>query len=200
MSSKIIRWALLSVWNKTGIEDLGRALSGLGISMLSTGGTAKALTNAGLRVTDIATYTGFPEMMGGRVKTLHPKVHGGILGRAEVDNDIMKAAGIVSIGLVVVNLYPFKQTIAKEGFTDEDAIENIDIGGPAMIRSAAKNHDRVTVVVDPSDYAGVLAELNEGTEGPMTTQSTRRNLAERAFAHTALYDLAISGYFRSTRS
>src|SRR5207249_4256636 len=156
-----IRRALLSVSDKRGLIDLARTLTELGVEILSTGGTAAALEAAGLPVVQVSRYTGAPEILDGRVKTLHPKIHGGLLGRASPEHQAeMHAHGITPIDLVVVNLYPFRETVARDGVTLADAIENIDIGGPSMIRSAAKNHERVTVVVDPSDYPALLAELD----------------------------------------
>ena len=186
--------ALLSVSDKTGLIEFARALAGHGVELVSTGGTAKAIAAAGLKVTDVSELTGFPEMMDGRVKTLHPKVHGGLL--AIRDNkehaDAMKAHGIAPIDLLVVNLYPFEATVDK-GAGFEECIENIDIGGPAMIRAAAKNHDDVAVVVEASDYQAVLDELaaNKGT----TSLKLRRRLAAKAYARTAAYDAAISNWF-----
>src|SRR5213595_1959726 len=186
--------ALLSVSDKSGLIEFARALAGHGIDLVSTGGTAKAIAAAGLKVTDVSELTGFPEMMDGRVKTLHPKVHGGLL--AIRDNkehtDAMKAHGIAPIDLLVVNLYPFEATVDK-GAGFEECIENIDIGGPAMIRAAAKNHDDVAVVVEPQDYQAVLEELaaNKGA----TTLGLRRRLAAKAYARTAAYDAAISNWF-----
>ena len=154
-----IRRALLSVSDKTGLVDFARALSRRNVELLSTGGTARALRDAGLAVIDVSAYTGFPEIMDGRVKTLHPRVHGGLLGRRGVDDAVMAKHDIPPIDLLVVNLYPFAQTVAKPDCTYADAIENIDIGGPAMVRAASKNHESVTVVVDPADYGQVLGEL-----------------------------------------
>ncbi len=190
----IIRRALLSVSDKTGIEDFARALADRGVDLISTGGTAKVLRAAGLTVRDVAELTGFPEMMDGRVKTLHPAVHGGLL--AIRDNaghaKAMADHNIGGIDLLVINLYPFEATIAK-GAAFEDCVENIDIGGPAMIRGAAKNHDWVAVVVDPDDYTRVLAEMDGQSGG--TTRELRRQLAAKAFARTAVYDAAISNWF-----
>ena len=188
-----IRRALISVSDKSGIVDFARSLQQQGVELLSTGGTAKMIAEAGLPVTEIADFTGFPEMMAGRVKTLHPKVHGGILGRRGVDDDVMAEHGIQPIDLVVINLYPFQQTVARPDCSLEDAIENIDIGGPAMVRAAAKNHDSVTIVVDPLDYEVVLEEMaaNNGS----LTSATRFSLAVRAFEHTSSYDGAIANYF-----
>ena len=189
-----IAQALLSVSDKTGLVDFARGLVALGVKLLSTGGTAKALTEAGLPVTEIAAYTGFPEMLDGRVKTLHPKVHGGILARRDLPAHVSALGehGIPTIDLVVVNLYPFRETVAKPGCTLEDAIENIDIGGPAMVRSAAKNHAHVGIVVDPADYPVLLAELR--AHGATLSPATRFALAQKAFSHTAAYDGAISNY------
>ncbi len=183
--------ALLSVSDKSGVLDFARALAGLGIELLSTGGTAKLLRDAGLKVKDVSDYTGFPEMMDGRVKTLHPKVHGGLLGRRGTDDKVMTEHGIEPIDILVVNLYPFEQTVAKPGCRFEDAIENIDVGGPAMLRGAAKNHAAVAVVVDSADYERVLAELQaQGHVG----DALRAELAAKTFAHTAAYDGAIANY------
>ena len=176
--------ALLSVSDKTGLVELARGLAALGVTLLSTGGTAKALREAGVAVTDVSDVTGFPEIMDGRVKTLHPKIHGGLLGRSGVDDAVMAEHGIAPIDLLVVNLYPFAQTVAKPGCTYDDAVENIDIGGPAMLRAAAKNHARTSVVVDPSDYAALLDALNAGG----TDAAQRRAFAAKAYAHTAAYD------------
>lgn len=178
------RRALLSVSDKTGLVALAQALVRHGVHLLSTGGTARTLRDAGLDVTDVSAFTGAPEIMDGRVKTLHPKVHGGLLGREHVDAGVMAANGIEPIDLLVVNLYPFEATIAKPDVTDEDAIENIDIGGPAMLRAAAKNHDRVAVLCDPSDYTMFVAALDAGTNDV----SMRRKLAAKVYAHTARYD------------
>ncbi len=186
--------ALLSVSDKTGLVDFARGLAELGVTLLSTGGTARALTAAGLAVVEVGDYTGFPEMLDGRVKTLHPKVHAGILARRDVREhaDALAAHAIPGIELVVVNLYPFRETIAREGCTLDEAIENIDIGGPTLVRAAAKNHAHVGVVVEPSDYPPLLAELraNDGT----LSAATRFGLARKAFSHTASYDGAISNY------
>src|SRR5271169_3985015 len=189
--------ALLSVSDKTGLTGFAKALTDRGVELVSTGGTAKALKDAGLRVIDVAELTGFPEMMDGRVKTLHPKVHGGLLAiRANKEHSVsMEKHGIKPIDLLVVNLYPFEATVAK-GAAFDDCIENIDIGGPAMIRAAAKNHADVTVVVEPEDYAKVLAEL--ATHDGKTTLALRKTLAAKAYARTAAYDAAISGWFAET--
>ncbi len=197
MTNVTIRRALLSVSDKAGLVELGQALGARGVELVSTGGTAKALRDAGLTVKDISELTGFPEMMDGRVKTLHPKVHGGLL--AVRDNAEHAAAmaehQIGAIDLVVVNLYPFEATVAKGAERDE-VIENIDIGGPSMVRSAAKNHAYVTIVTDPSDYAGLLAEL-EANDGA-TSYDFRKLMAARAFAATAAYDSMISQWFAFT--
>src|SRR5512140_560774 len=179
-----IRRALLAVSDKAGLVSLARALTAAGVELISTGGTAKALREAGLTVTDLSAYTGFPEMLDGRVKTLHPKVHGGLLyiRGNEQHEAAVRAHGIQPIDLVVVNLYPFEQTVARANATIEDAIENIDIGGPSMLRSAAKNHDSVTVVVDPVDYDAVAQQVK--TSG-RTTLELRRQLAAKAFTRTA---------------
>lgn len=184
------RKALLSVSDKSGLIPFARGLVDLGFELLSTGGTARALLDAGLPVTPVDAYTGSPEVMGGRVKTLHPRVHGGILARLGVDDADLQRIGAAPIDVVAVNLYPFERTIASESVLLAEAIENIDIGGPSMLRSAAKNHDRVTVVCDPSDYESVLGRLRAGD----MTAAERRGLAAKAFAHTAAYDGAISGY------
>ena len=191
--SKIER-AIISVTDKTGIVDFAKSLARFGVQILSTGGTAKALREGGIEVTDISEYTGFPEMMDSRVKTLHPKVHGGLLGLRDNPDHIrmMKEHGIRAIDMVVVNLYQFEKTVAKEGVTLEEAIENIDIGGPSMLRSSAKNFKDVTVIVDPSDYDKVLKEMEE-RDGE-TTPKTRFRLAKKVFRLTHLYDSAISRY------
>jgi len=187
-----IRRALLSVSNKEGLLEFARALRDRGVAILSTGGTAALLREHGVEVTDVSAVTGFPEIMDGRVKTLHPKIHGGLLGRRGTDDAAMAAHGIEPIDLLAVNLYPFAATVAKPGCTLEDAVENIDIGGPAMVRAAAKNHARLTVVVDPLDYGTVIAELDRGGGG--VSQETRLRLATKAFAHTAQYDAAVASY------
>src|SRR5580693_6026803 len=191
--------ALLSVSDKSGLIDFARALAGHGVELVSTGGTAKAIADAGLKVTDVSELTGFPEMMDGRVKTLHPKVHGGLLAiRDNAEHaQAMKSHGIAPIDLLVVNLYPFEATVDK-GADFEECIENIDIGGPAMIRAAAKNHDDVAVVVEAGDYAAVLAELTE--HAGATTLALRRRLAAKAYARTAAYDAAISNWFANELS
>lgn len=183
-----VRRALLSVSDKTGIVDLGRALAALGVEILSTGGTARALAAAGVSVTEVSSYTGFPEIMDGRVKTLHPRVHGALLGRLPQDAPVMAEHGIEPIDLLVVNLYPFESTVARADCTYEEAVEDIDIGGPAMLRAAAKNHARVAVVVDPADYAPLLAALRAGG----TDEALRRTLAQKTYAHTGRYDSAVA--------
>jgi phosphoribosylaminoimidazolecarboxamide formyltransferase / IMP cyclohydrolase len=187
-----IRRALLSVSNKEGLVDFARALRSRGVTILSTGGTASLLRNHGVETTDVSAVTGFPEIMDGRVKTLHPKIHGGLLGRRGTDDAVMREHGIEPIDLVAVNLYPFAATIAKPGCTFEDAVENIDIGGPAMVRASAKNHDRVAIVVDPLDYGSLVAEMDRG-DGSLSAE-TRLRLATKAFAHTAQYDATVAGY------
>ena len=186
-----MRRALLSVSDKNGLTDFARALSGRGIELLSTGGTARLLLGAGIPVTEVARYTGFPEIMDGRVKTLHPRIHGGLLGRRGTDDAVMSEHGIEPIDLLVINLYPFAATIARPDCSYDEAIENIDIGGPAMVRAAAKNHKDVTVLVDPADYASVLAELDAAGA---TSIDTRSRLAAKAFAHTAAYDTMVASY------
>ena len=191
----MIKQALISVSDKTGVLELAQALSGMGVNILSTGGTARLLADNGIAVTEVADYTGFPEMLDGRVKTLHPKVHGGILARRDLQAhvDALQAHAIPTIDMVVVNLYPFVQTVARQECSLEDAIENIDIGGPAMLRSSAKNHRDVVVMCDPADYQGVLEEMKQGE----VSYDTRFRLALKVFAHTAQYDGAITNYFSS---
>ena len=193
MSARITQ-ALLSVSDKTGLVEFARGLHRLGVVLLSTGGTAKALQGAGLPVTEVGDYTGFPEMLDGRVKTLHPKVHGGILARRDLPEHVaaLRAHGIPPIDLVVVNLYPFRETVAAPGCTLDDAIENIDIGGPTMVRAAAKNWQHVGIVVDPADYGPLVAELD--ANGGALSAATRFALASKAFSHTASYDGAISNW------
>jgi phosphoribosylaminoimidazolecarboxamide formyltransferase/IMP cyclohydrolase len=186
-----IRRALLSVSDKSGLVELARALSRRGVELLSTGGTYKALSNAGIPVLSVESYTESPEVMDGRVKTLHPRVHGGLLARTGVDDADLERIGGRPIDLVAVNLYPFEETLEKSGASPEELVENIDIGGPSMLRSAAKNHERVTVVCDPADYALVLEELTR--EGDVS-RATRERLAAKVFAHTAAYDAAIAGW------
>ena len=192
MTALPVRRALLSVSDKTGIVELARALAARGVALLSTGGTAKLLRDAGLAVTEVSAHTGFPEIMGGRVKTLHPKVHGGLLGRRGVDEAVMAEHGIAPIDLLVLNLYPFEQAVADPACTLERAIEEIDIGGPAMLRAAAKNHAGVAVLTAPDQYAPFLAELE--AQGGATTLATRFRLAVAAFDRVAQYDAAISSY------
>ncbi len=191
-----IRRALISVSDKTGVTEFARALDARGVHILSTGGTAKLLAQAGIAVTEVSDFTGSPEIMDGRVKTLHPKIHGGILGRRGQDDAVMRQQGIEPIDLIAVNLYPFEATVARPGCTLEDAIENIDIGGPTMLRAAAKNHADVTVVVDAADYARVLAEL---AQHGGVTEATRRHLATKVFEHTARYDGAIANWLGALR-
>ncbi|GAK19133.1 LOW QUALITY PROTEIN: IMP cyclohydrolase [Vibrio sp. JCM 19053] len=192
-NARPIRRALISVSDKTGIVEFAQALAERGVDILSTGGTARLLAEQGIAVTEVSDYTGFPEMMDGRVKTLHPKVHGGVLGRRGQDDDVMEKHGINLIDMVVVNLYPFAETVAKEGCTLADAVENIDIGGPTMVRSAAKNHKDVTIVVNAGDYGRVIAEMDANEKS--LTLETRFDLAIAAFEHTAAYDGMIANYF-----
>ncbi|BCX87728.1 phosphoribosylaminoimidazolecarboxamide formyltransferase/IMP cyclohydrolase [Methylomarinovum tepidoasis] len=192
MTMHKVKRALVSVSDKTGVVEFCEGLQELGIEILSTGGTAKLLEANGVRVTEVSEYTGFPEIMAGRVKTLHPKVHGGILGRRGIDDEVMAEHGIEPIDLVVVNLYPFTQVTRRSGCTFEEAVENIDIGGPAMIRAAAKNHRDVGVVVDPEDYGQVLEALKLNLNA--LPDALRLQLAVRAFQHTAAYDAAIAAY------
>lgn len=193
MTDRLIRQALLSVSDKTGIVEFAQGLVQRGVKLLSTGGTAKLLEQHGLPVTEVSDYTGFPEMMDGRVKTLHPKVHGGILGRRGTDDAIMQQHGIEGIDMVVVNLYPFAATVAKPDCTLADAVENIDIGGPTMVRSAAKNHKDVAIVVNNGDFNAILAEMDKHQNS--LTLETRFDLAIKAFEHTAQYDSMIANYF-----
>ena len=187
-----IRRALISVSDKTGIVELAQALADKGVELLSTGGTAGLIAEKGIAVTEISDYTGFPEMMAGRVKTLHPKVHGGILGRRGLDEAVMQEHGIEPIDLVIINLYPFQKTVANPDCSLDDAIENIDIGGPAMVRAAAKNHASVAIVVDPDDYPQLLQEIAADNS---VSDATRFSLAIKAYEHTAQYDGAIANYF-----
>ena len=187
------RRALISVSDKTGVADFGRGLAGCGFELVSTGGTARALRDGGLKVVEVSELTGFPEIMGGRVKTLHPAVHGGLLARRGVDEAVTEAHGIGWIDVLAINLYPFEATIADPDCTLERAVENIDVGGPAMLRAAAKNHARLTVVCDPGDYPRVLAALEDGEPA----DELKRELAVKAFSHTARYDTLISNYLRS---
>ena len=188
----LVQRALVSVSDKTGIVELCQTLAALDIDILSTGGTARLLAEHDIRVTEVADYTGFPEMMDGRVKTLHPRIHAGLLGRRGTDDAVMRAHGIGPIDLLVVNLYPFEATIARPGCGFAEALENIDIGGPALLRAAAKNHAAVTVLTDPADYAPVLAELKANDGG--VSAATRFRLAQTAFALTARYDANVSNY------
>lgn len=194
---KKIETAIISVTDKNGVVDFARSLSEFGVKILSTGGTARALRDGGVSVTDISEYTGFPEMMDGRIKTLHPKVHGGLLGMRDNPDHVkmMKEHGIETIDLIVVNLYRFEKAVSKEGVTLEEAIENIDIGGPTMLRSSAKNFKDVTVIVDPSDYDPVLKEMAE--RGGSTSLKTRFSLAKKVFQLTHTYDGAISRYLEN---
>jgi phosphoribosylaminoimidazolecarboxamide formyltransferase/IMP cyclohydrolase len=187
-----MKWALLSVWDKTGIIDLARDLAEQKFSIMSSGGTGKALAQAGIKYTEVSSYTGFPEMMDGRVKTLHPKVHGGLLGRRQIDDAVMAKHGINNIDLLVVNLYPF-EAMSQKKMSLEELIEFIDVGGPAMIRAAAKNYKDVAVVVDPADYPMIIRSL----KGSGITAEDRLMLAKKAFARTAAYDAAISNYLFS---
>ena len=191
-----VRRAILSVSDKRGLVDLGKALASRGVQILSTGGTAHALRSAGIEVTSVSDYTGAPEILDGRVKTLHPKIHGGLLGRPTDDHRAqMSANDIGEIDLVAVNLYPFESTVAAPDVAVADAIENIDIGGPSMLRSAAKNHERVVVVVDPDDYEAIIDELADN-DGAISS-GTRFRLARKAFSHTSAYDAAIAAYLTS---
>ena len=191
-SQRPVRRALISVSDKTGLTEFAHTLADLGVTILSTGGTARLLRESGIECTEVSAHTGFPEIMEGRVKTLHPKVHGGILGRRGTDDAVMAKHAIDPIDMVVVNLYPFEETVARQGVTPAEAIEQIDIGGPAMVRAAAKNHRDVTVVVNPEDYPGLAEELR--SLEARVSQATRDRLSARAFAHTAHYDGAIANY------
>ncbi|SPD76222.1 MGS-like domain protein [uncultured Desulfobacterium sp.] len=195
-----IERAIISVTDKSGIVDFAGALSGFGVQVLSTGGTAGALRSGGISVTDVSDYTGFPEMMDGRVKTLHPKVHGGLLALRDNPEHVkmMEKHGILPIDMVVINLYQFEKTVGRPNVTLEEAIENIDIGGPAMLRSSAKNFKYVTVIVDPADYAVVLNEMKETGGG--TTLKTRFRLARKVFELTHRYDGAIAAYLKTRES
>lgn len=190
-----INRALISVSDKEGVLEFAKALSSMGIEIISTGGTAKTLSEGGVRVTGISEVTGFPEMMEGRVKTLHPAVHGGLLADRSKSDHMrqIEEQGIKPIDLVAVNLYPFAKTIADPNVSLQDAIENIDIGGPSMVRSSAKNFASVTIIVDPGDYGKVLREINAGNGE--TSYETRSKLAAKAFSHTAAYDTMISAFF-----
>jgi len=197
-NTAVIRRALISVSDKTGIVEFARDLHSAGVEILSTGGTYRLLQDNNIPATEIADYTGFPEMMDGRVKTLHPKVHGGILARRDIDGKVMSEHGIPPIDLVVVNLYPFESTVARPDCHLDMAIENIDIGGPTMLRAAAKNHAWVGVVVNPSDYGTIISEMKQNNGG--LTQPTRFDLATKTFEHTAAYDAAIANYLGKTIS
>ena len=192
-----IKRALISVSNKKGVVEFAKALHAMGIEILSTGGTAKGLRDAGVPVKDVSEHTGSPEMLDGRVKTLHPRIHGGLLSRRDNPKDMeeIKKHGIDTIDMVVVNLYPFEETIAKPGVTFDEAIENIDIGGPAMLRSASKNFRDVAVIVDPSDYEKVITEM-KNLDGDLA-QKTRLELAKKVFRHTSRYDAVIADYLTS---
>ena len=189
-----IKRALISVSDKTGVKELAQKLSERGVEILSTGGTARSLQETGVAVIEVSSYTGFPEMMDGRIKTLHPKIHGALLGRRDNEEHVkqMNEHGIIPIDLVVVNLYPFEETIAKPGCALEEAIENIDIGGPTMLRSSAKNYNDVAVVTDPRDYGKILEEM-EKTGGALSLE-TRFQLAKKVFRLTSHYDKAITEY------
>lgn len=194
----VVKRALVSVSDKTGIIEFCKGLEKLGIDILSTGGTAALLKSNGIAVTDVSDFTGFPEIMDGRVKTLHPKIHGGLLARRGQDDQVMAEHGIEPIDLVVVNLYPFEATVSRPECTLEEAIENIDIGGPTMLRAAAKNHPFVGVLVDSGDYQRVLDELKDNNSS--LSDATRFNLAQKVYAHTANYDASVSNYLGSMRS
>jgi phosphoribosylaminoimidazolecarboxamide formyltransferase/IMP cyclohydrolase len=189
-----IQRALISVTDKAGIDDLGRALSGFGVEILSTGGTARALADSGIKIREVSDFTGFPEMLDGRVKTLHPKIHGGILGiRSRPEHvSAMEKHGILPIDMVVVNLYAFEKTVALPDCTLAEAIENIDIGGPTLLRAAAKNYPFVTVITDPADYSAVVSEMNQS--GGSVSEATNFRLAKKVFRLTHEYDGAITRY------
>jgi phosphoribosylaminoimidazolecarboxamide formyltransferase/IMP cyclohydrolase len=189
-----IKRVLISVSDKTGVADFAKSLSSFGVEFLSTGGTAKMLRDEGLKVTDVSEYTGFPEMMDGRVKTLHPKVHGAFLALRDKKEhvDSMNEHGIIPIDMVIINLYPFKKTIEKPGVSLEEAIENIDIGGPAMLRSSAKNYRSVTVITDPADYSAVLSEMSSNS-GAVSVETNKR-LAVKVYKLTSEYDAMITNY------
>lgn len=190
----MIRRAVISVSDKTGIVDFAKELAAMGVEILSTGGTAKSMREGGVAVVEVSDYTGFPEMMDGRVKTLHPRIHGGLLCRRSNPKDMEDCAkqGIGMIDMLVVNLYPFEATIAKPNVSFDEAIENIDVGGPAMLRAASKNFQDVVVVTDPADYAVVLAEMK--ASGGSVSRATKLRLAQKVFAHTGRYDTMIAGY------
>jgi phosphoribosylaminoimidazolecarboxamide formyltransferase/IMP cyclohydrolase len=185
---------IISVSNKAGVLECAQELSKFGVEILSTGGTAKSLRESGLAIKDVSEYTGFPEMLDGRVKTLHPKVHGGLLGRRSNPEHVskMKEYNIDPIDMIIVNLYPFEETVAKKDCTLEDAIENIDIGGPTMLRSAAKNYEDVTVLIDPADYPKVIAEMK--ANNGVVSKATNFYLAKKVFQRTSQYDAAITRY------
>ncbi len=189
-----IRRAVISVSNKKGVVELAKELNTMGVELLSTGGTAKALRDAGIPVRDVSDYTGFPEMLDGRVKTLHPKVHGGLLSRRNNPKEMeeIKKHGIDTIDMVVVNLYPFEETVSKPGVSFDDAIENIDIGGPTMLRSSSKNFQDVAVLIDPADYEKVIQEMKD-LKGDLSYK-TRLQLAKKVFSHTSRYDTIITEY------
>jgi phosphoribosylaminoimidazolecarboxamide formyltransferase/IMP cyclohydrolase len=189
-----VKRALISVSNKKGVTELAKVLADMGVEILSTGGTAKTLRDAGITVKDVSEHTGSPEMLDGRVKTLHPRIHGGLLSRRDNPKDMeeIRKYGIEMIDMVIVNLYPFEETISKQGVTFADAIENIDIGGPAMLRSASKNFRDVAVVVDPSDYDGIMGEMKK--MGGDLSYVTRLELARKVFQHTSRYDGLIADY------
>lgn len=193
-----IKRAVISVSDKKGVVDFAKELSNMGVEILSTGGTAKTMREAGVPVKDVSEHTGFPEMLDGRVKTLHPKIHGGLLSRRgnEKDMEEIKKHGIDTIDMVVVNLYPFEATISKPDVTFDDAIENIDIGGPTMLRSASKNFQDVAVVVDPDDYTNVLDEMRKLNNE--LSYTTKLNLAQKVFSHTSRYDSLIADYLAKT--
>ena len=193
-----VRRALISVCDKTGLVELARGLARRNIEILSTGGTARLLAEHGVPVLEVATYTGFPEIMDGRVKTLHPKIHGGLLARRGIDDAVMASQGIQPIDLLVVNLYPFAATVARAGASYAEAIENIDVGGPAMLRAAAKNHESVLVVVEPADYPQLLKELDTHQGG--SDLATRAALAAKAFAYTARYDTMVAAYLSAQQA
>ncbi len=195
-----IKRALMSVTDKSGLADFGKFLADQGVEILSTGGTAKMLRENGVPVVEVSDYTGFPEMLDGRVKTLHPKIHGGILGRRDLaaHREQMEQHGIAPIDLVVVNLYQFEKAVAQPGCTLANAIENIDIGGPTLLRAAAKNYEGVTVVVDPADYAQIMQEM-KAHQGA-TTVATRFQLARKVFALTSAYDAAITRYLKDKQA
>ncbi|KAF0180311.1 MAG: phosphoribosylaminoimidazolecarboxamide formyltransferase / IMP cyclohydrolase [Nitrospirae bacterium] len=194
----MITRAVISVSDKTGVVEFARELAALGVEILSTGGTAKALREGGVPVIEVSSYTGFPEMMDGRVKTLHPMIHGGLLYRRKNARDVEDCArqGIKPIDMVVINLYPFEATIAKPDVTFDDAVENIDIGGPAMLRAASKNFQDVTVLIDPADYRPVLDEMKANANS--VGAATNLRLAQKVFAHTGRYDSLIAAYLAKT--